>query len=112
MSAESLKTISGYADSWWKIITILAAGTLMIYNVSSAWIQIKDTQRELKIFREEVRIENANRDDKSDKRFQRALDMYSELKKKNEELESETENHLISDAYNRGRVDAVLQMKK
>lgn len=76
----TIKKVSTIADSWWKIVTILASIVFAIYQLSIVWMTISETKAELKDFKESSAKDNAFRDDRSDKRYDRANAMYQELK--------------------------------
>lgn len=106
---STIKKAASFADSWWKIITVVGGLIFGIYNVSTAWIQIKETTAKLEEFKQSVIKDNAFRDDRSDKRYERATLMYEELKKHGLEMEAEMKKHELESAYNRGKYDAQLQ---
>jgi hypothetical protein len=102
----TIKEVSTFADAWWKILTIIGALIFGIYNLSSVWITISETKKELEDFKQSVTKDNTFRDDRSDKRYERATLMYEELKKHGLEMEAEMKKHELESAYNRGKTDA------
>ena len=103
MPEETIKRISTFADSWWKILSLLGAIVLIIYEISMVWLKISQTEAELKTLKEEIKKEFQIRDERSDKRYDRATIMYEELKNDQLNLESELEEHLIDAAYQKGK---------
>lgn len=112
MSEEvsTIKKAASFADSWWKIITVVAGLVFGIYNISTAWIEIKETKARLEELKQSIIKDNAFRDDRSDKRYERATLMYEELKKQGLQMSAEIKEHELESAYNRGKYDAQLQI--
>lgn len=110
MPDETIKRVSGIADAWWKIFTIIGALIFGIYNLSSVWITITETKKELEDFKQSVVKDNTFRDDRSDKRYERATLMYEELKKHGMQMEAEVKKHELESAYNRGKTDMAIQI--
>jgi bisphosphoglycerate-independent phosphoglycerate mutase (AlkP superfamily) len=106
----TIKKVSSFADAWWKILTIVGALIFGIYNLSTVWITISETKKELEDFKSSTIKDNTFRDDRSDKRYERATLMYEELKKHGLEMESEMTKHEIESAYFRGKTDAKLEI--
>lgn len=91
---------------------ILAAIVGFIYEVSVLHITIQDTNNDLKSWKIEIQDEFVLRDQRSDKRYSRAMNLAKDLKVEQEQLEKELEKHLIEDAYERGLNDMYRKMKE
>lgn len=100
-----INKIASWADSWWKIITILGAIILLIYNLSVIHLTIQENSENINSNHIEIIKEFNIRDSRSDKRYDRAMNSVSELKEYQEHIEEELEKHLIDDAYERGLND-------
>lgn len=105
----TIKKVSVWADSWWKILSILFTIIFAIYQLSVVWVTIAETKAELKEFKENVAKDNAFRDERSDKRYDNATLMYNDLKSHGLQLQIELTTHKIEEAYHRGWVDATLK---
>jgi len=101
MPGEVIKRLGVFADSWWKILTMLGAIVLFIYEGSSMWLKIEDNENELKILEE-----------RSDKRYTRGLEMYNELKIENARVEKELEDLKIEHAYEKGKNEVFRELNK
>lgn len=105
MPEQAIKKVSSIIESSWKMLSIVGAIVVLVYEISVVWIKIDSTDKELQQLKEEIKKEFDIRDDRSDKRYQRAVEMYEELKREGIKLEDELEKHLIEDAYERGKND-------
>lgn len=110
MAEETIRKTANLFDSWWKILSVIGALVFGIYQLSLVWVTISDTKLEVKDLKEAIVKDNLFRDDRSDKRYDRAIKMYEELKEHGMKLEIELEKHLIEDAYQRGKIDGQIQI--
>jgi len=101
MPVETIKRLGVFAESWWKILTMLGAIILFIYEVSTIWLTIKDTEKEIRLLEE-----------RSDKRYVRGIEMYDELKIENTRLERELEGLKIEHAYEKGKNEMFRELNK
>lgn len=112
MPGDAVKKISSFIESSWKLLSIVGAIVVIIYEISVVWIKIDSTEKELNSFKEEMKKELELRDDRSDKRYQRAIEMYEELKKHGIALEQELEQHRIEDAKEEGKNEMFRELHK
>jgi len=112
MPEETVKRVASFADSWWKILTIIGAVILLIYEVSGMLITVKDIEVRQELYEQHVEKEFNIRDERSDKRYQRASEMYEELKKEGLKLEQELEEFKIKQSYENGRNDMYRELNK
>lgn len=107
---QKIKKFAGFVDSWWKIITVLVALVLFIYNVLAVWIQIKEVgARQDQLDNKVEQYHKEQEDDLAD-RHKRYIEMYKDLRDHGLELTKGYQEHLIEDAYFRGRMDAKIEM--
>jgi len=111
MPEEMLKRAGGIFDSSWKIVSVIGAFVYAIYLGSVEHFTNKEHRVSFENYKMKQEQEDKIRDERADKRYSRASEMYNELLEKGEKLEAELEKHLIEDAYFRGKTDALLQKK-
>lgn len=112
MPDNNVSKISTWADQWGKIATLAVGAIIFIYQSSTVINMAKDTAVDLDNFKKQVDKDNAFRDDRAEKRYQRALDMYGELKAQGIKLQDELHKYQMQDQYNQGRTDATLEFLK
>ena len=110
MPEETVKKVATWADSWWKILTVIGAVILLIYEASEMWIRVKDIESRQNLFEQKMEKELQIRDDRSDKRYNRATEMYEELKAIGMSLEQELEDFKLKQAYQNGKNDMYREM--
>lgn len=112
MQDGKLDRAARFVDNWWKILSVGIAMILLIYQISVIWIKAKEMEQNLENLKHDINIENNVRDDKSEKRHDDVSRMYDELTMHGIELTRDYQDHLIEDAYFRGRVDAEISNSK
>jgi hypothetical protein len=112
MPGESLTRIGDFLQSSWKILSVVGAMVYAIYLGSVEHFTNREHRLDFEKYKEERAKEDKVRDERSDKRYERAIQMYTELSEHGQKLEAELEKHLIEDAYNRGKTDATLEYLK
>lgn len=112
MPAEVIRKVGDLADSWWKILTVVAGLVFGIYELSSVWITIAETKKDLEDFKNAVHKDNSFRDDRSDKRYERATLMYEELKSSGIKLENRVDKIDVELANERGKNEVFRELNK
>ena len=112
MPQQTLTKVGDFLQSSWKILTVVGGMVYAIYLGSVEHFTNKEHRLDFEKYKEERLKEDKVRDDRSDKRYERAIQMYTELNGLGKKLEEELEKHLIEDAYNRGKTDATLEFLK
>jgi hypothetical protein len=112
MAEETITRVSRWADSSWKILTIIAAIVIFIYEASALYMMVYSNQAKIEIIEKEFKTEVELINDRADKRYLRATEMYEELKTRGLTLNKEYEQHLVQDAYFKGRTDQALEYLK
>jgi hypothetical protein len=69
-------------------------------------------EQNLENLEHDIKIQNDIRDEKSDKRYQKTTEMYDDLTDRGIELTRDYQDHLIDDAYFRGKMDAEIDNLK
>jgi len=106
MADDRLGKAATFVDNWWKILSVGIALVFLIYQVSVVWIKAKEMEQSIEQLKLHIEEENSIRDERSDKRYQRATEMYNELTERGIRLTMDYQNHLVDDAYFRGKTDA------
>lgn len=112
MQEGKLDKAARFVDNWWKILSVGIAMILIIYQISVIWIKAKEMEQNLENLKHDINIQNKVRDDKSDKRYQKTTEMYDDLTERGIELTKDYQDHLIEDAYFRGKMDAEISNLK
>lgn len=112
MEEGKLDRAAKFVDNWWKILSVGIAMILIIYQISVIWIKAKEMEQSLENMQHEIDTQNEIRDDRSDKRYHRAIEMYDELTNRGIDLTKDYQKHLIDDAYFRGKVEAEISNLK
>jgi hypothetical protein len=112
MQEGKLDKAARFVDNWWKILSVGIAMILIIYQISVIWIKAKEMEQNLENLEHDIKIQNDIRDEKSDKRYQKTTEMYDDLTDRGIELTRDYQDHLIDDAYFRGKMDAEIDNLK
>lgn len=112
MENGKLDKAARFIDNWWKILSVGIAMILLIYQISVIWIKAKEMEQSLDNMKNEMDTQNEVRDERSDKRHDDITRMYDELTLRGIELTRDYQEHLIDDAYFRGRMDAEISNLK
>lgn len=75
----SVKSAANFADSWWKIIVLAMSLVTGVSSCVLAWVQIETNAIDIEQFHIDYDKEMVMRDERSDKRYQRALKIAEKL---------------------------------
>lgn len=112
MPQETVNKLAKFFDSWKAILTVVGGLIVLVYQGAVIYLDVEDSKKEMEIVKTEFKKEVELINERAEKRYNRAMEVAGDLKKENDELERELEKHLIEDAYQRGKTDAVLNILK
>ena len=107
-----MEKISSFIDQWWKLIMVLSAIVGLIYEISVLHLTIQENEAKIELLEQYIHDEFELRDQRSDKRYNRAMEMGFELKEDVEEIEDELEQHIFDFSEERGKNEMYRKLHK